>query len=128
MSTKLSFVTVDVFTDVRFAGNPLAIVNVPQNVSLTQDQKQKVAREFNLSETVFLHEDLGSSEGRRADIFITIAEIPFAGTASRSIPASTRIKPSIYQETYVNRPPHHWYTLLYGLTAPQRLTPTQTSY
>ena len=128
MSIKLSFVTVDVFTDVRFAGNPLAIVNVPKNITLTQDQKQKVAREFNLSETVFLHEDLGGLESRRADIFITTAEIPFGGTVSCFICASGHTNPSIYFEAYMNRPSHHWYPLLHGLTAPQRLTPASLTY
>ncbi|MCJ1247641.1 hypothetical protein MMC30_004856 [Trapelia coarctata] len=83
MSPKLFFATVDVFTCVRFAGNPLAIVNVPSNVSLTQDQKQKIAREFNYSETVFLHEDTGTADGRRIDIFTTTDELPFAGMVSQ---------------------------------------------
>lgn len=83
MSTMLSFATVDVFTTARFTGNPLAVVNVPTNVSLAQDQKQKIAREFNYSETVFLHEDTGSSDGRRVDIFTTTDELPFAGMLFR---------------------------------------------
>ncbi|MCJ1407267.1 hypothetical protein MMC19_001338 [Ptychographa xylographoides] len=79
MSTRLSFVTVDVFTSVRFGGNPLAIVDVPKRISLSQEQKQIVAREFNFSETVFLHETDGLYEGRKLDIFTTTAELPFAG-------------------------------------------------
>ena len=75
------FVTLDVFTEARFEGNPLAIVHVPANSALTQDQKQAIAREFNLSETVFLHED-DRSAARRLDIFLPTVEIPFAGTAN----------------------------------------------
>ena len=79
MTTALSFATVDVFTDVRFTGNPLAIVNIPQEISLSQETKQKIAREFNFSETVFLHEDDGTGKGRKVDIFTVNEELPFAG-------------------------------------------------
>ncbi|MCJ1338963.1 hypothetical protein MMC09_004252 [Bachmanniomyces sp. S44760] len=74
-----SFITLDVFTTDRFKGNPLGLVNVPRGSSLNQQQKQSIAKEFNLSETVFLHEDDGSPEGRRTDIFTTLGELPFAG-------------------------------------------------
>ncbi len=78
---KLKFVTVDVFTNERFAGNPLAIVEIPKAVNLNQETKQKIAREFNLSETVFLHESTESSHDweRRIDIFTVDSELPFAG-------------------------------------------------
>ena len=80
MANRLSFTTLDVFTESRFAGNQLAIVELPAAASLTQAQKQAVAREFNYSETVFLHEDAGPGMGRRAEIFTIYEEIPFAGT------------------------------------------------
>jgi PhzF family phenazine biosynthesis protein len=75
-----TFITLDVFTAERFTGNPLAIVSVrgPPDVALSKAQKQKIAREFNLSETVFLH-DAEPGQPRRADIFTTDSEIPFAG-------------------------------------------------
>ncbi|KAK4463867.1 hypothetical protein QBC42DRAFT_264509 [Cladorrhinum samala] len=79
---KLDFLTVDVFTTERFRGNPLAVVLVPadQRPLVTQEIKQRVAREFNLSETVFLHvpEDQ-SSAIREIDIFTIESELPFAG-------------------------------------------------
>lgn len=75
----LDFVTLDVFTETRFKGNPLAIVHVPRNRSLEQHVKQRIAREFNLSETVFLHEEEDESPDRKIDIFIPTQEIPFAG-------------------------------------------------
>ncbi|KAF2268434.1 Diaminopimelate epimerase-like protein [Lojkania enalia] len=80
-SIQLHYVTVDVFTDTRYTGNPLAIVEVPKATSLSQDQKQAIAREFNFSETTFLHE---RTEGDgplswTVDIFLTTREIPFAG-------------------------------------------------
>ncbi|KJR81991.1 phenazine biosynthesis protein [Sporothrix schenckii 1099-18] len=82
MSTplELSFVTLDVFTTKRFAGNPLAVVHVPNGVTVAQETKQTVAREFNFSETVFLHEATGDG-GRDypVDIFTIDQELPFAG-------------------------------------------------
>jgi PhzF family phenazine biosynthesis protein len=76
---RLSFTTLDVFTATRYTGNPLAIVKVPNEYSstLTQSQKQSIAKEFNLSETVFIHETEG--EVALVDIFTHEAEIPFAG-------------------------------------------------
>ncbi|KAI0018270.1 phenazine biosynthesis protein-like protein phzf family [Xylariomycetidae sp. FL0641] len=79
---SLDFVTLDVFTRTPFRGNPLAIVHVPADASLTQTQKQAIAREFNLSETVFLHAataDDAAARQARVDIFTTKAEVPFAG-------------------------------------------------
>ena len=78
---RLSFVTLDVFTMTRYAGNPLAIVHVPTSFAgeLTQQQKQAVAKEFNLSEIVFFHEFEVGSTTVTIDIFTSIAEIPFAG-------------------------------------------------
>jgi PhzF family phenazine biosynthesis protein len=86
--TKLDYTVVDVFTDTRYEGNPLAIVELPARTSVSQEQKQSIAREFNFSETVFLHvggdtastttESVGENH-YRLDIFTTTAELPFAG-------------------------------------------------
>jgi PhzF family phenazine biosynthesis protein len=85
-TTKLEFSTVDVFTSSltpassRFSeGNPLAIVRLPSHVNLTQEQKQLIAREFNYSETVFLHEPPLEENHWKLDIFTTYRELPFAG-------------------------------------------------
>lgn len=84
MVLELPFVTLDVFTKDPYKGNPLAIVTIPKGTSPkpTQEQKQLIAREFNLSETVIVHEeheDNADPATRHIDIFITDAEIPFAG-------------------------------------------------
>lgn len=80
MSPSLKFVTLDVFTASQFSGNPLAIVHLPPSSILTQAQKQFIAREFNLSETVFLYEPSSESDSiTTVDIFTTSAELPFAG-------------------------------------------------
>src|SRR2546423_10138744 len=46
------FVQLDVFTREPFAGNPLAVF--PEAEGLTDDEMMKIAREMNLSETVFV--------------------------------------------------------------------------
>jgi PhzF family phenazine biosynthesis protein len=79
---QLSFATLDVFTSTPYFGNPVAIVKLPTTTSLKQEQKQLVAREFNLSETVFLHEQTPEDADNgivRIDIFTPWTEIPFAG-------------------------------------------------
>ncbi|KAG6899341.1 hypothetical protein C0993_011129 [Termitomyces sp. T159_Od127] len=79
MTLKLRFVQLDVFSTTRFLGNPLAVVHIPSGVTLSQSQKQIIAREFNLSETVFLHELADSDTPTTIDIFTTTEELPFAG-------------------------------------------------
>ncbi|KAM7207416.1 hypothetical protein V8F20_002296 [Naviculisporaceae sp. PSN 640] len=88
---KLPLVTLDVFTSQRYLGNPLAVVFLPASLqsTITQETKQRIAREFNLSETVFLHtqdDESTQEEGVVAkpsqvkiDIFTTNEELPFAG-------------------------------------------------
>ncbi|KAL7897987.1 hypothetical protein HDV63DRAFT_375498 [Trichoderma sp. SZMC 28014] len=79
---ELPYVTLDVFTRTRFAGNPLGVVTIPSSgPKPTQAQKQSIAREFNFSETIFIHDvaDPATNTTRTIDIFLTTAEIPFAG-------------------------------------------------
>ncbi|KAI8721965.1 hypothetical protein NCS52_00339300 [Fusarium sp. LHS14.1] len=82
---EFPFVTLDVFTTTRYRGNPLAVVTIPTDAPKpSQEQKQTIAREFNLSETVFVHDvkpDGPESDVTRRviDIFTTDEEIPFAG-------------------------------------------------
>jgi len=80
----LSYEIVDVFTDRPFTGNPLAVVFGADG--LARDQMQALAREFHLSETVFVLPPTpeGSAGGAtyRARIFTPTAELPFAGHPS----------------------------------------------
>ncbi|MFL6949423.1 MAG: PhzF family phenazine biosynthesis protein [Xanthobacteraceae bacterium] len=71
------FVTLDVFTDRRFAGNPLAVVLEPEG--LDNAAMQAIAREFNLSETVFVLPPAESRHRARLRIFTPSNELPFAG-------------------------------------------------
>jgi trans-2,3-dihydro-3-hydroxyanthranilate isomerase len=74
---RYRFVTTDVFTDRPFAGNPLAVVLEAEG--LTTEQMQRIAREFNLSETAFVLPPESPAKARRLRIFTPAAELPFAG-------------------------------------------------
>lgn len=67
----------DVFTDRRFAGNPLAVIFDAEG--LTDDAMQAIAREMNLSETVFLSPAASGFHTARVRIFTPAKELPFAG-------------------------------------------------
>lgn len=73
----LPFHTLDVFTDTPFAGNPLAVVLDADGLSTPQ--MQRIASEFNLSETVFLCAPRTSGANATARIFTPAYEMPFAG-------------------------------------------------
>jgi trans-2,3-dihydro-3-hydroxyanthranilate isomerase len=72
-----SFVTVDVFTDRRFGGNPLAVF--PDARGLSDADMQSLAAEFNLSETTFVLPPADPANTARVRIFNRRAEMPFAG-------------------------------------------------
>jgi trans-2,3-dihydro-3-hydroxyanthranilate isomerase len=74
---KRSFQTVDVFTDRKFGGNPLAVVTEAEG--LTTEQMQAIAAEFNLSETTFVLPPKDPAHTAQVRIFTPKAEIPFAG-------------------------------------------------
>jgi trans-2,3-dihydro-3-hydroxyanthranilate isomerase len=74
---KLTFHTYDVFTNRRFGGNPLAIVEDADGLS--DQQMQTIAREFNLSETIFVRKPRDPAHTASVRIFLPTAEIPFAG-------------------------------------------------
>lgn len=76
-ASTLEFTTVDVFTTRRFAGNPLAIVEGADGLSTAT--MQAIAREFNLSETIFVQTPDDPAHSARVRIFFPTAEIPFAG-------------------------------------------------
>src|SRR5918993_3723089 len=77
MSEKLTFRQVDVFTDVPFKGNPLAVVHGADRLSA--EQMQAVARWTNLSETTFVCAPTEAQADYRLRIFTPASELPFAG-------------------------------------------------
>ena len=74
---RYRYYTCDVFTNRRFGGNPLAVL--PEAEGLSGEQMQRIAREFNYSETTFVLPPEDPAHTRRVRIFTPAAEIPFAG-------------------------------------------------
>jgi len=74
---RFPFVTVDVFTETRFGGNPLAVF--PDAHGLSEAEMQALAAEFNLSETAFVLPPEDPSHTARVRIFTPRREMPFAG-------------------------------------------------
>jgi trans-2,3-dihydro-3-hydroxyanthranilate isomerase len=71
------FVTLDVFTERRFGGNPLAVF--PNADGLSGAEMQAIAAEFNLSETSFVLPPADPRHTARVRIFTPRSEHPFAG-------------------------------------------------
>jgi trans-2,3-dihydro-3-hydroxyanthranilate isomerase len=71
------FVTLDVFTDRRLAGNPLAVVLDADGLEAAA--MQAIAREFNHPETVFVLPAADPAHRARLRIFTPGRELPFAG-------------------------------------------------
>ncbi len=71
------FHTLDVFTDTKTAGNPLAVVHDCDGLDTAA--MQAIAREFNLSETVFVLPPDDPVNTAKIRIFTPAGELPFAG-------------------------------------------------
>ncbi len=74
---QLEFITVDVFTERKFGGNPLAVVLNARG--LASEQMLAIAGEFNLAETTFVLPPQNPSHTAQVRIFTPRAEMPFAG-------------------------------------------------
>jgi trans-2,3-dihydro-3-hydroxyanthranilate isomerase len=74
---RYRFLQLDVFTERAFCGNPLAVF--PEGEGLSADQMQQIAREMNLSETVFVLRSQDVRALRRLRIFTPVRELPMAG-------------------------------------------------
>lgn len=74
---RCRFYTVDAFTDRAFEGAQIAVL--PDARGLNDTQMQLIAREFNVSETVFVLPAMSPSNARRLRIFSPFSEIPFGG-------------------------------------------------
>jgi len=71
------YVVYDVFTGTAFGGNPLAVI--PDAGHLSEGSLQKIAREFNFSETTFVYPPESSDHDARVRIFTPTRELAFAG-------------------------------------------------
>lgn len=74
---SLKFHQADVFTDEPFGGNPVAVL--PDVQGLADEELQKIAREMNLSETVFVFPPNDPKASAKVRIFTPTQEVPFAG-------------------------------------------------
>lgn len=74
---KRRLYTLDVFTTKAYAGNPLAVVT--DGDGLSAPVMQSIAREMNLSETVFVQKPTNNRALARLRIFTTSTELPLAG-------------------------------------------------
>ena len=74
---KVDYILMDVFTTERLSGNPLAVVMKADG--LLDDQMQRIAGEFNLSETVFITRPRLERHSAAVRIFTPTVELPFAG-------------------------------------------------
>lgn len=74
---KLNYLLLDVFTRKRLSGNPLAVVLKADG--LMDNQMQAIAKEFNLSETVFVCKPKSERHAAAVRIFTPLVELPFAG-------------------------------------------------
>lgn len=73
----LSYTLADVFTDAPFGGNQLAVVEGRDDLS--SQAMQKIAKELNLSETVFVFPPAKGENVRKLRIFTPQMELPMAG-------------------------------------------------
>ena len=91
----LDYHVLDVFTKQRFGRNPLAVVLDADQ--LDSRRMQTIAREFNLSETVFVLKPSNAAHTARVRIFTPAAEMPFAGhptVGTASLLAELRMPPT----------------------------------
>jgi trans-2,3-dihydro-3-hydroxyanthranilate isomerase len=77
MPTSYAFHWLDVFTQQRFGGNQLVVF--PDGRGLSDAQMAQIAREFNISETVFVLPPETPGGTRKLRIFTPGRELPFAG-------------------------------------------------
>ena len=99
---KLIFHTLDVFTDRKFCGNPLAVVLGAD--ALSTEQMQTITREFNLSETTFVLKPDDPAHSAKVRIFFPGGEMPFAGhptLGTAALLAEMQHKPGCNFETEI---------------------------
>jgi len=77
---KVRFIQADVFSEVIFGGNPVAVF--PDAEGLNDSEMQKIAREMNLSETVFVLPASDKRASVKVRFFTPATELPFAGHPS----------------------------------------------
>ena len=74
---KINYSIVDVFSQGKYTGNPLAVFKNVGNIS--ESEMQQIAKEINYSETTFILSDSKNDGGFDVRIFTPNEEVPFAG-------------------------------------------------
>lgn len=74
---KINYSIVDVFSQGKYTGNPLAVFKNAGNIS--DIEIQQIAKEINYSETTFILSDSKNDGGYNVRIFTPNEEVPFAG-------------------------------------------------
>ena len=74
---KINYSIVDVFSEGKYTGNPLAVFKNAGNIS--DSEMQQIAKEINYSETTFILSDSKNDGGFDVRIFTPNEEVPFAG-------------------------------------------------
>jgi trans-2,3-dihydro-3-hydroxyanthranilate isomerase len=74
--SRFRYVVADVFTDTPLQGNQVAVFTDAREIP--EEKLQPIAREMNLSETVFVYKPEGEAHAR-IRIFTPTTELPFAG-------------------------------------------------
>ena len=74
---KINYSIVDVFSEGKYTGNPLAVFKNAGNIS--DSEMQQIAKEINYSETTFILSDSKNDGGYDVRIFTPNEEVPFAG-------------------------------------------------
>ncbi len=74
---KMNYSIVDVFSEGKYTGNPLAVFKNAGNIS--DNEMQQIAKEINYSETTFILADSKNDGGYDVRIFTPNEEVPFAG-------------------------------------------------
>ncbi|WP_077212505.1 PhzF family phenazine biosynthesis protein [Bacillus dakarensis] len=74
---KIHYSIVDVFSEGKYTGNPIAVFKNAGKIS--DREMQKIAKEINYSETTFILSDSKNDGGYDVRIFTPLEEVPFAG-------------------------------------------------
>ena len=77
MANGVPYWTVDVFTNRRYAGNPLAVITDAR--ALDDARMQAIANEFGYAETTFVLPPRNAGTTAHVRIFTPLTEVPFAG-------------------------------------------------
>lgn len=75
--SSTTFYILDVFAEEKYTGNQLAVVLMKNK--LTDTDMQRIAKEFNFSETTFILSHKSVNNGYNVRIFTPEREVPFAG-------------------------------------------------